>query len=126
MSETTAPFTKPPSWRAILALLGWAMPFLVGAATLYLGKEFATHTEVRSAVAPIETVLSPLPSQVQSLAEFRARQDRAQEKTEAKFEVVQQSLATLAAQQSATDRKVDRVLDALDRMNRRSSATTGP
>ena len=31
-------------------LLAWLTPFLVGAAMLYLGREFATHTEVRAAV----------------------------------------------------------------------------
>ena len=124
MSETTAPFTaKGPSWGAILKLLGWASPFLIGAAMLYLGKEFATHTEVRASVQPVELRLLPLeqlPAQVQSLAEFRGRQERAQEKSEVKFETVQQSLATLSAQQSNTDKKVDRVLDALERMQRRS------
>lgn len=113
-SETTAPFnSKGPSWAAVARLLGWLSPFLIGAGMLYLGKEFATHSEVRAAVLPYES----LPSQVQSLAEFRSRQERAQEKSEIKFEAVQSSLATLSAQQSSTDKKVDRVLDALERMS---------
>lgn len=116
MSETTPPFPKHgPSWSAVLKLLAYVSPLLIGAAMLYLGREFATHTEVRAAVQPYEA----LPAQVQSLAEFRARQDRAQEKTEAKIEAVQQSLATFGAQQSSTDKKVDRVLDALERLNHR-------
>jgi hypothetical protein len=118
MSETAAPFPKQVSLKAIFVLLGWASPFLIGAAMLYLGREFATHNEVRAAVAPYEA----LPSQVQSLAEFRGRQERAQEKSEAKFEVVQQSLATISAQQQGTDAKLNRVLDTLERMQRRSSA----
>jgi hypothetical protein len=116
MDEPVTTPIKPPSWKAILALLGWASPFLIGAGMLYLGREFATHTEVRAAVAPFEQ----LPAQVQSLSEFRSRQERAQEKSEAKFETVQQSLATISAQQRATDEKLNRVLDTLEDMNRRT------
>lgn len=117
-TETTAPFnSRGMSWAAVIKLLAWVSPFLIGAAMLYLGREFATHGELRAALQPYE----PLPAQVQSLVEFRARQDRAQEKSDGKIEVVQQSLATLAAQQQATDKKVDRVLDALERLNRRGN-----
>jgi 1,4-alpha-glucan branching enzyme len=114
MSEPDETNIKPPSWKAILALLGWSMPFIIGAAMLYLGREFATHTEVQAAVAPFEQ----LPDQVRSLTEFRSRQEKAQERSDAKFEVVQQSLATISAQQRATDEKLNRVLDTLERMQR--------
>lgn len=117
MSETSAPFTaKGLSWAAIGKLLAWLAPFLVGAAMLYLGREFATHTEVRAAVQPYEA----LPAQVQSLAEFRTRQEKAQERSESKFETVQNSLATISAQQTNTDKKLDRLLDTVERMNRRT------
>lgn len=118
MSETNAPFNgRSVSWKVIIGLLGWASPFLIGAAMLYLGREFSTHTEVRAAILPFEN----LPAKIQTLDEFRLRQERAQEKSEAKFEVVQQSLATISAQQRGTDEKLNRVLDTLDRMNRKSS-----
>lgn len=118
MSETAAPFNaKSVSWKVVLGLLGWASPFLIGAAMLYLGREFATHSEVKAAVLPFENI----PAKVQSLDEFRMRQERAQEKSEAKFEVVQESLATISAQQRGTDEKLNRVLDTLDRMNRKPS-----
>ena len=117
MSDTTtAPFPKPPSWQVIGKLLAWLTPFLVGAAMLYLGREFATHTEVRAAVQPYEA----LPAQVQSLAEFRTRQEKAQERSESKFETVQNSLATISAQQTNTDKKLDRLIDTVERMNRRT------
>jgi hypothetical protein len=111
MSE---PAIKPPSWKSIIALLGWASPFLIGAAMLYLGREFATHTEVQAAVAPFKE----LPLQVESLMEFRVRHERSQEKFEEKFEVVQHTLSTISAQQRATDEKLNRVLDTLERMQR--------
>lgn len=119
--ETSAPFHRSGvSWKAVGQMLLAALPLAGAAAMLYLGTKFATHTEVEAAVAP----LSPIPAKVQSLEEFRARQEKAQEKSENKFESVQQSLATLSAQQANTDKKVDRVLDALDRMNRRAAAAT--
>jgi hypothetical protein len=118
MSES--PLIKPPSWKAIITLFGWLAPFLIGAGMLYLGREFATHNEMQAAVAPFKH----LPGEVASLTEFRGRQEKAQEKSEAKFEVVQQSLATISAQQRGTDEKLNRVLDTLERMarERRSAA----
>lgn len=118
MSETASPFTgKSVSWKVVIGLLGWASPFLIGAGMLYLGREFATHTEVKNAVMPYENI----PARVQSLDEFRLRQERAQEKTEVKFEVIQQSLATISAQQRNTDEKLNRVLDSLERISRKPS-----
>lgn len=115
-TETSAPFTpRGPSWAAVFKLLGWLSPLLVGAAWLWLGQQFATHSEVSAAVAP----LAPLPAQVQSLQEFRTRQERAQDASAAKFEAIQQDLAGLKVQQSVNDKKLDRVLDSLERLNRR-------
>ena len=102
------------SWIAVLKLVGWATPFIIGAAMLYLGSEFVTHGQLQAATHP----LRELPVQLQSLQEFKARQERAQERTEQKFEVVQRSLATIEAQQAATDKKLDRVLDTLERMEK--------
>lgn len=115
MNETVPPFAKSgPSWAAVLKLLGLLAPFLVGAAMLWLGQEFATHSEVRAATEPLHA----LPAQVQSLIEFRQRQDKSQEKNEVKIEMIQTGMASLAAQQAGTDKKVDRVLDALERMKK--------
>lgn len=118
-SETIPPFTKTRdglSWPAILKLIGYALPFIIGAGMLYLGKEFATHNEVRAAVAAYE----PLPSRVQSLEEFRGRQEQTQARSEVKMEAVQTTLATISAQQTNTDKKLDRLLDTVERMNRRT------
>lgn len=114
MRDDTANTSRGLSWGSIFKLLGMAMPFLIGAAMLYLGREFATHTEVRAAVQPYEA----LPAQVQSLAEFRTRQEKAQERSESKFETVQNSLATISAQQANTDKKLDRLLDTVERIHR--------
>jgi hypothetical protein len=104
------------SWASVFKLLGLLLPLAVTCLMLWLGKEFASHTEVSAAVQPYEA----LPARVQSLDEFRVRQEKAQERSENKFEAVQLSIATLSAQQSSTDKKVDRVLDVLDRMQRRA------
>lgn len=111
-NETTAPFSKAgPSWAAILKLLGWASPFLIGAAMLYLGKEFATHSEVQAAVAPLTTV----PAQVQSLQEFRGRAEVQQQATAQVISVIQQDLSAIKALQSEATRNTDRILRKLDR-----------
>ena len=117
MSETVAPFNaRGVSWPTIFKALGWAIPILVSAGMLYLGKEFASHTEVATAVQ----LFSALPAKVQSLDEFRGRQETAQAASQAKFEAVQTSIATLTAQQAGTDKKIDRVLDYLERQQRHS------
>jgi uncharacterized protein YdcH (DUF465 family) len=119
-TDTTAPFLAKGgvSWRHLLTLLGWASPFLIGAAMLYLRQDFATHEEVKDSVAPVVTA----PARIQSLEEFRMRQERVAEKYDSKFEAVQTSIATLAAQQHGTDQKVERVLDVLERIDRRNNS----
>ena len=103
------------NWATIFKVVTWLVPFMCAAAFVYLSEVFATHQEVKLAFSDY----APLPARVQSLEEFRGRQEKAQERSDAKFEAVQTSIATLAAQQTATDKKVDRILDALERMNGR-------
>lgn len=125
-TTTTPPFSaKGLSWSSVFKLLGIVLPVLFTLGMAWLGTQFVTQPELKAAssraheeLATAVEPLRPLPSQVQSLQEFRARQERVQERSDAKFETIQQDLAALKAIQIETGRNVNRVLDALQQQER--------
>lgn len=114
--------TNDLTLMAVLRLVVWILciSFAAGAAYKQRDADLTMLSAADRATADQLAPLVELPRKVQSLEEFRARQEKAQERSDGKFEVVQQSLATISAQQTNTDKKLDRLLDTVERMNRRT------
>ncbi len=115
------------SWSAVFRLLSMLLPAVGIAVMLYLTSVFVTRTELSAAVNGVSTsvnnvsaAVAPIPARVQSLEEFRSRQERAQDRTNEKLEAIANSLAAANAIQQQQAETTKRILDQLERMNRRA------
>jgi len=111
--DTAAPFDRHGlriNWGGVFKILGLLLPVVLVGVMLYLGREFASHAELAAAVAPS----APLPARVQSLEEFRGRQELQQLQTAAVISVIQQDLSAIKALQTEATRNTDRILRKLD------------
>lgn len=116
---TTAPFDRHGiriNWGSIWKVIGFLVPIGLAAGLLYLSSIFVSKPDLHAATAPY----APLPAKVHSLEEFRERQEVAQSATTVRLDDLRIGQATLFSQQIATDKKIDRVLDAMERMNQRA------
>ena len=101
------------NWVGVFQLLAWLLPFLTALAMFYLSTVFVKHDELAAAIKPFE----PLPERVHELAQFVEHHEKTDEKKELKFDAMQTSIVTLSTQQAETDKKIDRILNHLERLN---------
>lgn len=125
MSETTPPIRVSVRWSWIGAVLKWTIPVLLAGAMLYLRAEFASHSEVRDAVAPLATreelreALRPALQALPRVATLEAAQVRADADSRDVSVRLQQISNGQSSQQATLEQLVksqERILNRLDQL----------
>lgn len=105
--------------KAVLAVIGAALASVVGYAAVAYVKDVARAQAVEATAG-----LDALPPKVQSLEEFKLRQEVTQAATTAKLEAVVTAVTALKATAEAhheyQEKTNDRILEQLDKIERRS------
>lgn len=120
--ETATPFGEKPREALMLVRALKTVLFLIGAglvtAICFAAKSYVRDT-ASSEVATQTAIFAPLPLEVQSLKEFRDRQEHAQESTNSELRVISNNQASTNVILHTQAETQERILSQLDRIERR-------